>query len=46
VNAGDILVELDPTTTGADRDRLQRELWEAEVDTERLNAMLAGPKKF
>lgn len=46
VNAGDILVELDPTTTGADRDRLQRELWEAEVDTERLNAMLAGQNSF
>lgn len=46
VKAGDILVELDPTTTGADRDRLQRELWETEADAERLNAMLAGQSSF
>lgn len=46
VKAGDVLVELDPTTTGADRDRLQRELWEAEADAERLAALLAGQSSF
>lgn len=41
VKAGDVLLELDPTTTEADRDRLQQELWEAGTDAARLQA-LAG----
>jgi hemolysin D len=32
VKAGDVLLELDPTQVDADRDRLQREVWEAESD--------------
>lgn len=39
VKAGDILLELDSTTTGADSDRLQHELWEADGDAARLQAM-------
>jgi hemolysin D len=42
VKAGDVLIELDPTTTTADRDRLQREHWEAEADVARLTALLDG----
>lgn len=42
VKAGDILIELDHTTTAADRDRLQRELWEAEAEMERVAAMAKG----
>lgn len=42
VKAGDTLVELDPTTTTADRDRMQREHWEAEADVARLTALLAA----
>lgn len=42
VRAGDLLVELDSTATHADRDRLQREVWEADADVLRLSRMLAG----
>lgn len=42
VKAGDILIELDPTTTTADRDRLQRDHWEAAADVQRLKALLDG----
>jgi hemolysin D len=42
VKAGEVLVELDTTTTAADRDRLQRELWEAEADVARVAATLSG----
>lgn len=42
VKAGDILIELDPTTTAADRDRLQRDHWEAEAEVQRLTALLDG----
>lgn len=42
VRAGEVLLELDATTTGADRDRLQRELWEAQADAARLTALLEG----
>ncbi|SOZ12791.1 HlyD family type I secretion periplasmic adaptor subunit [Cupriavidus taiwanensis] len=42
VKAGEVLVELDPTTTTADRDRLQREHWEAAADVARLTALLDG----
>ncbi|QEZ42868.1 HlyD family type I secretion periplasmic adaptor subunit [Cupriavidus oxalaticus] len=42
VKAGDVLIELDPTTTAADRDRLQRDHWEAEAEVQRLTALLDG----
>lgn len=42
VKAGQVLLELDTTTTGADRDRLQRDLWEAETEAVRLEAMARG----
>jgi hemolysin D len=42
VQAGEVLVELDSTATHADRDRIRRELREAEADVLRLEAMLAG----
>ena len=42
VKAGDVLIELDPTTTTADRDRTQREHWEAEADVIRLSTLLGG----
>lgn len=42
VRAGDILLELDPTTTAADSQRLQRELWESEADVLRATRLLQG----
>lgn len=42
VKAGEVLIELDTTTTAADRDRLQREFWEAEADVARVSATLVG----
>jgi hemolysin D len=42
VKAGDVLIELDPTTTAADRDRLQRDHWEAEAEVQRLTVLLDG----
>ncbi len=42
VRAGEALVELDPTTSDADQDRLQREAWEAQADARRLADLLAG----
>lgn len=41
VKAGEVLLELDTTTTAADRDRLQREYWEAESEVARVNATLS-----
>lgn len=46
VHAGDVLIELDPTSTGADRDRVQREYWEAQADVLRTSAQLAGKRVF
>lgn len=46
VKAGDVLIELDHTATTADRDRLQRELWESEVETARLVAMAGGRNRL
>ena len=46
VHTGDVLVELDPTTTGADRDRVQREYWEAQADVLRSKAQLEGLPRF
>jgi hemolysin D len=42
VAAGDVLIELDPTTNAADRDRVARDLTQAELDIARLHAALAG----
>ena len=42
VQAGDVLIELDPTTNAADRDRIARDLMQAELDGARLRAVLAG----
>jgi hemolysin D len=41
VSAGDVLIELDPTTDAADRDRIARDLMQAELDIARLHASLA-----
>ncbi len=42
VRAGDLLIELDPTTNEADQDRIARDLTQAQLDTARLSAILAG----
>ena len=42
VKAGQLLVELDPTATGADRDRIARDLLDAELDVARLGALKQG----
>lgn len=42
VKAGDVLVELDPTTSAADMERLERDLLEARADVQRLEALLDG----
>jgi hemolysin D len=41
VAAGDVLIEIDPTTDAADRDRIARDLMQAELDITRLHAALA-----
>ena len=41
VAAGDLLIEIDPTTGAADRDRIARDLMQAELDIARLHAALA-----
>jgi hemolysin D len=41
VRKGDVLVELDPTTTEADVDRIARDLMQARLDAARLSAQLA-----
>ncbi|MES2951814.1 MAG: HlyD family type I secretion periplasmic adaptor subunit [Pseudomonadota bacterium] len=46
VKAGDVMLELDPTSTGADRNRLQRELWEGEADVLRTTTLLEGKTAF
>jgi hemolysin D len=46
VKAGEVLVELDLTSSGADRDRVQRELWEAKAEVARATAQLAGRGQF
>jgi len=45
VRAGDMLIELDPTTNDADRDRFSRDLQQAELDAARLTAALADDVK-
>lgn len=46
VRAGDVLVELDLTNSGADRDRIQRELWQAQAEVLRATAQLNGQTGF
>lgn len=47
VTANEVLVELDPTTNAADRDRYAHDLMQAELDIARLRAVLAGdPAQF
>ncbi len=46
VKAGDVLLELDSTNTDADRDRIQREVWESQADMLRATAQLAGQSGF
>ena len=42
VQAGDVLVELDATVNAADRQRIARDLQQAELDVARLTALAAG----
>ncbi|MGH9580083.1 MAG: biotin/lipoyl-binding protein, partial [Terriglobales bacterium] len=42
VRTGEVLIELDPTISGADQERLVNELRAAKVDAARLRALLAG----
>jgi hemolysin D len=46
VKQGDVLIELDPTVTGAEQERLLSELRSARVDAARLHALLAGQPGF
>jgi len=46
VKAGDVLVELDITNSGADRDRIERELWVARAEVLRANAQLSGQNRI
>jgi hemolysin D len=42
IAAGDVLIEIDPTTNAADRDRAAHNVMQAELDIARLRAVLAG----
>lgn len=42
VKAGDLLVELDPTSAQADQSRVQRDFWDASADAARLQAEAVG----
>ena len=44
VRTGDVLIELDLTTTGAEREKVAQELMSAQVSVARLRALLAAPK--
>lgn len=44
VKAGDILIELDPKMTDAEKEKLQNELWQARVELARLDAMIHRKK--
>lgn len=46
VKAGEVLLELDPTNTDADRQRLQRDLWSAQADVLRVTRLLEGRAAF
>ena len=45
VREGDVLIELDSTITGADRDRLRQDLLAAELNAARLTALLAATEE-
>lgn len=42
VTANEVLVELDPTTNAADRDRYAHDLMQADIDIARLRAVISG----
>src|SRR5215472_1785220 len=44
VKAGDVLIQLDPTISGAESDRLAKELLAARLDVNRLRALLSESK--
>lgn len=46
VKKGDVLIELDPTQSGADRTRAANEYHAAQLDAARLRALLAGRDQF
>jgi len=46
VSQGDLLVELDPTISSADRERIQNDYAVARVDIARLTALLQGAEKL
>ena len=46
VKQGDILIELDPTTTGADRERYSNEYLSALTEVARLQALMADQDRF
>lgn len=46
VKQGDVLIELDPTVTGAEQERLLNELRSARMEAARLHALLAGKPGF
>ncbi len=46
VKKGDVLIELDPTVTGAEQKRLLNEYRSAQVEAVRLGALLAGKPNF
>src|SRR5439155_22887956 len=46
VKKGDVLIELDPTVTGAEQKRLLNEYRSAQVEALRLRAVLAGKPDF
>ncbi len=46
VREGDVLLELDPTSTAADRERLQRDVWEAQAEALRSSAQLNGAESL
>ena len=46
VKQGDVLIELDPTQSGADRNRAANEYHAVQLDAARLRALLAGSDRF
>ncbi len=46
VKKGDVLIELDPTQPGADREKAANEYRTAKLDAARLQALLAGSERF
>jgi hemolysin D len=44
VRAGDVLLELDPTSSAADGERLRREEWESEAERARSAALVNGTR--